>query len=99
MEGRVFGRLRRYSETVLEGKTVMLRCRDIVELLGEYLDGELDPGTAEALKKHLADCQECTAFINTYRGTVRTARQLRVAQIPPQLRERLLAFLRQQKQS
>ena len=77
----------------------MLRCRDIVELLGEYLDGELDPATAEALKAHLADCRECTAFINTYRGTVRAARQLREEQIPPALRERLLTFLRQQNQS
>ncbi len=77
----------------------MFRCRDIVDLLGEYLDGELDPATAEALKAHLADCQDCTAFLNTYRGTVRTARQLREEQIPPALRERLLTFLRQQKQS
>lgn len=77
----------------------MLRCRDIVELLGEYLDGELDPATAEALKAHLADCQECTAFVNTYRGSVRTTRQLREEQLPPQLRQRLLTFLRQRKQS
>lgn len=77
----------------------MLRCRDIVELLGEYLDGGLDPATAEALSAHLADCQECMAFINTYRGTIRAARQLREEQLPLPLRERLLAFLRQQKQS
>lgn len=77
----------------------MLRCRDIVELLGDYLDGALDPATAEALTRHLADCQECTAFLNTYRGTVRTARQLREEQLPPPLRERLLTFLRQRRQS
>lgn len=77
----------------------MLRCRDIVELLGEYIDGELDPATAEALRAHLADCRECTAFIKTYRGTVRMTRQLREEQIPPALRERLLTFLRQQRQS
>lgn len=79
----------------LEGGTLMLRCRDIVELLGEYLDGALDPATAEALGMHLADCQECTAFVNTYRGTVRATRQLREEHIPPQLKERLLTFLRQ----
>jgi hypothetical protein len=31
----------------------------------------LDPATADALKGHLAGCQECTAFLDTYRGTVR----------------------------
>ncbi len=77
----------------------MLRCRDIVDLLGEYIDGELDPATAHALEAHLAGCQECTAFIKTYRGTVRVARQLREEQIPPALKERLLSFLRQQKLS
>jgi len=77
----------------------MLRCRDIVELLGEYLDGGLDPATAEALGAHLADCQECTAFLNTYRGTVRIARQLRAEELPPALRERLLTFLLEQKWS
>lgn len=81
------------------GETPMLRCRDIVELLGDYLDGALPPATGEALRAHLADCSDCTAFINTYRGTVRAARYLREEQIPPQLRERLLAFLRQQNRS
>jgi anti-sigma factor (TIGR02949 family) len=75
----------------------MLRCRDIVELLGDYLDGELNPATAEALKAHLADCRECTAFINTYRGTVRVTRRLKEEDLPPLLRERLLTFLRQHK--
>ncbi len=77
----------------------MLRCRDMVELLGDYLDGELNPATAEALKAHLADCPECTAFLNTYRGTVRVTRQLKEEDLPLPLRERLLTFLRQQKQS
>jgi len=77
----------------------MLRCRNIVELLGEYLDGDLAPATAAALEAHLAGCQECTAFLNTYRGTVRMSRQLREEQLPPALRERLLSFLRQQNQA
>ncbi len=77
----------------------MLRCRDIVELLGEYLDGALDPATADALTAHLADCHECTAFLNTYRGTVRTTRQLQEEELPPALRERLLTFLREQNQA
>lgn len=74
----------------------MLRCRDLVELLTEYLDGGLDPATAATLEAHLAECQPCTAFLNTYRGAARAARQLRDEDPPSELRERLLAFLRQQ---
>ncbi|MFQ5827658.1 MAG: anti-sigma factor family protein [Candidatus Methylomirabilia bacterium] len=77
----------------------MLGCRDLGELLGEYLDGELDSATVEVLEVHLAGCQECTAFTNTYQGTVRTTHQLREEQMPSRLRERLRAFLRQQNRS
>lgn len=77
----------------------MLRCRDIVELLEDYLDGTLDPETASALEAHLADCQDCTAFINTYRGTVRSSRGLSERQLPRELRERLITFLRRQARS
>jgi len=77
----------------------MLRCRDVVDLLARYLDGELEPCTAVALERHLADCQPCTAFLNTYRGAVRAVRQLRDDQLPAELRDRLLAFLRQGRRS
>ncbi len=72
----------------------MLRCRDIVDLLAKYLDRELDASTARALDRHLADCRPCTAFLRTYRSTVRTTRRLREEDLPPQLRERLVGFLR-----
>lgn len=75
----------------------MLRCRDVVDLLDEYLDGTLDRADALALEAHLTGCQDCTAFFNTYRGTLRTSRALSEAQLPAELRERLVTFLRQQK--
>ncbi len=70
-----------------------------MELLGDYLDGDLDPATAEALKAHLADCRECTAFLNTYHGAIRVTRQLKDEDLPLPLRERLLTFLRQHQRS
>jgi len=77
----------------------MLRCRDIVELLDDYLDSALDRAEADAMAAHLAGCQDCTAFFETYRGTVRTSRQLRENQLPPELRERLLTFLTQRRRA
>lgn len=74
----------------------MVRCLGIAELLGEYLDRALDPATAAALEAHLADCQECRAFLNTYRRTVRTTGDLREEALPESLRQRLVAFLGQQ---
>ncbi len=71
----------------------MLRCRDIVDLLHDYLDGALEPAAREALEAHLAGCRDCSAFMKTYRGTVRATRRLEPSRLPPELRERLLCFL------
>lgn len=69
-------------------------CRDILTLLADYLDGSLDPVTARSLEAHLAGCAPCVAFVNTYKGTVKVARQLEETDIPPELKERLISFLR-----
>lgn len=71
------------------------RCQDIVSLLAEYLDSSLDPATTRRLQAHLEGCAPCVAFVNTYKGTVKAARQLKEADIPPELKDRLLSFLRQ----
>ncbi len=74
----------------------MLRCRDVVELLAEYLDDQLDLTTAAALDAHLTGCEECSAFTSTYRKTVQALRQLREEDLPSPLRDRLRAFLERQ---
>lgn len=83
----------------LEGDMPMLQCRDIVELLAEYLDEQLDSATAAALEAHLSGCEECTAFTNTYRKTVQALRQLKEEDLPSQLRDRLRAFLKRRTDS
>ena len=71
------------------------RCQDMVGLLADYLDDSLDAATARRLKAHLEGCTPCVAFVKTYKGTVKAARQLKEADIPPELKDRLLSFLRQ----
>ena len=70
-----------------------IRCREIVGLLADYLDGSLPSETARSLEAHLADCAPCIAFVNTYRGTVDAVRRLHETELPPELRERLISFL------
>lgn len=69
-------------------------CREIIALLADYLDGSLDPATHRSLQAHLEGCAPCVAFVNTYKGAVKAARELKEADIPPELKERLLSFLR-----
>lgn len=71
-----------------------LECRQIAEILGDYLEGTLPRQTRELLEWHVDGCGPCIAFLNTYRGTVNAAAKLRAVPIPPELKTRLLSVLR-----
>lgn len=40
-----------------------LVCREVVELLTEYLSGALSPADRERLEAHLGDCEPCTVHL------------------------------------
>ena len=75
------------------------RCDECVELLVDYLEGELPAERARALEIHLDLCPSCVSFVNTYRGTVNIARTLHTEEIPPELTQRLIEFLRKEKET
>ena len=74
-----------------------IECRQIAELLGDYLDGSLPRETRELIDFHIDGCAPCVAFLNTYRGTVDAARRLPDVPIPPELKKRLLTVLKSTK--
>jgi anti-sigma factor RsiW len=76
-----------------------MECRQIAELLADYLDGTLPKRTAELLEWHIDGCAPCVAFVNTYRGTIHATRSLRDMEIPAELKKRLRAVLRTQRES
>ena len=51
-----------------------MNCRDVIEFLAEYLDGELSAHTTAEFERHLAICVSCTAYLATYRETIRLSR-------------------------
>lgn len=55
----------------------MLRCKDVVENIIEYIDVQLDFKTLDRLENHLDQCPECMTFIGTYRKMLELARKLR----------------------
>lgn len=70
-------------------------CRQIAELLGDYVEGTLPQATRELIDWHIEGCPPCVAFVNTYRGTVKATRKLPdPVDIPPELRARLLKVLK-----
>jgi anti-sigma factor RsiW len=74
-----------------------IECRQIAELLGDYLDGTLPQPTRELLDWHIEACPPCVAFVNTYRGTIGAARKLSDVPIPAEFKQRLLKVLQTRK--
>ena len=77
----------------------LARCDECVELLVDYLEGELPAQRARALEIHLDLCPSCVSFVNTYRDTVNIARTLQPEDIPPELTQRLIDFLHKEKEA
>jgi anti-sigma factor RsiW len=75
-----------------------IECRQIADLLSDYLDGTLPKATRELLEWHIEGCGPCVAFVNTYRGTINAATKLKDVEIPSELKQRLLAVLRNQRE-
>jgi anti-sigma factor RsiW len=59
-------RIGRKSERRRSGRT----CRDEVGLIADYLEGRLKPAVQAAFEKHLGQCPDCAAFLNTYKKTI-----------------------------
>jgi mycothiol system anti-sigma-R factor len=69
-------------------------CREVFELLSDYVDGELDPARREALAKHLTACPPCESFLKTFQKTRDICRESLMEEMPEALRTRLRAFLK-----
>ena len=71
-----------------------LQCRQVVELVTEYLDGGLEVDERLAFERHVAICPPCRGFLSQLRLITRTAQGFREDEVPEPLRERLLEAFR-----
>ncbi len=74
----------------------MSGCAAVLELLDDYLDGELQPRDMRRIHAHLAECDACAAEFRRARREVDAVRErLRQVSVPPDLRARLGAAIRE----
>jgi anti-sigma factor RsiW len=52
-----------------------ITCRELVEFLHRYLDGELGRRRRAVFDAHLGACEECAAYLRDYETTVRLGRE------------------------
>jgi anti-sigma factor RsiW len=68
-----------------------MACRELIELLTDYLDDALDPTTRRAIDAHLARCDGCTRALEQLRETVRITGTLTPEHLASPEREALRA--------
>ena len=69
-------------------------CMSGVELIMEYLEGQLAPDLRAAVDTHVGSCPRCVAFIASYQETPRILRDATMVEMPADLEASLLAALR-----
>ena len=75
-----------------------LTCKEVVELVTDYLENVLLPGLRKQLEEHVADCPGCTNYIEQVRLTVSMLHQLAQEPVYPETKQELLEVFRNWKQ-
>ncbi len=47
-----------------------LTCRDFIDVIMAWLDGELEPATRKRFDEHLTACVDCAHYLRSYQMTV-----------------------------
>lgn len=51
-------------------------CQEIIDLLIDFVEGELSPERQEEFQRHMCGCMPCFVYMETYRATIRLTRAL-----------------------
>ncbi len=79
--------------TVMEDMT----CKELVELVTEYLEGRLPEDEHARFEAHLEDCEGCLIYLDQMRRTIATFGSLPLDSVTPQMEDTLLGAFRRWK--
>jgi anti-sigma factor RsiW len=71
-----------------------LTCREVVELVTAYLEGELPLDEATRVETHVAGCEGCETVVEEMRDTIRLTGMLTEDALTPDQQETLLGAFR-----
>ncbi len=70
-----------------------MKCKELAEVLVDYVAGELSPELTAHLHEHLSLCPPCVRFVQTYEITIKMTRKLPMVAMPAELAVRLRSAL------
>jgi anti-sigma factor RsiW len=79
--------------------TEEMSCRELVELVTEYLEGRLSAVDRRRFEEHMAGCPGCQTYLEQMRASLRLLGGLSEETLPPSMRDELLRAFRSWKRS
>ncbi len=76
-----------------------ISCKELVELVTDYLEGVLPSEERARFEEHLSQCPGCEIYLEQMRQIIRTMGKLSEDSTPPPARETLLQAFRSWKQT
>jgi anti-sigma factor RsiW len=71
-----------------------LVCRELVELVTDYLEGRLSAADRSRFEEHLDECDGCTAYVEQMRRTIEALGHIPEESLSPEAERELLAAFR-----
>lgn len=87
-----FGVIRR----IRRGKKMVVKCKDIFDLLFDYLNEELEDELYTEIEEHITECHHCISFVHTYQRTVTLCQSIEIVRVPGRLHVKLWRTLRKE---
>lgn len=72
---------------------LIMNCKEALQLMHEYLDGDLKGSEATRLKKHLIECAACNEYFKSLERTDALMRSVTRVSAPDNMTERIMAGL------
>jgi predicted anti-sigma-YlaC factor YlaD len=74
--------------------TEAVSCRELVELVTDYLEGALAPGDLRRFEEHIALCDGCTEYLHQFRQTIQVVGAITPEGLAPEAEGELLKVFR-----
>ena len=71
-----------------------ISCQEVVELVTDYLEGALSPADVARFEHPLTICDGCAFYVEQIRMTVEAVGRIDEDDVPPEIRNGLLAAFR-----
>src|SRR3954454_11321547 len=92
--GRAGGALRDGARSPMSPVTNMISCRELVELVTDYLEDQLDPRQRARFEEHLGACEACITYLDQMRMTIDALGHIPPESLSPDAESELLAAFR-----